>query len=111
MIIEMHSYLGYVIATILTCIAVLFILGMVLGMVALIQEISERLSDISSSFKQWGKSRIPDDFYHKNLNEAIELCENKGHNYDLSLDERMSYRTLYDWLVKYRSLKDKDENQ
>ena len=110
MIIEMHSYLGYMIAIILTCIAMLFILGMVLGMVAITQEISERLSDIISSFKQWRKSKIPDDFYRKNLDEAIELCESKSVNYNLNLDERMSYRTLYEWLVKYRYLRDRDEN-
>lgn len=109
MVIEMHSYLGYMIAVILTCVAVLFILGLVLGMVVLIQEMSERLSDITSSFKQWRKSKIPDDFYHKNLDEAIELCGDKDNNYNLSLDERMSYRTLHDWLIEYRDLKDKYE--
>lgn len=109
MIIDLNSYFGYIIAIILTCIAILFILGMVLGMVVLVQEMSERLPDISSAFKQWRKSKIPDDFYHKNLDEAIKLCEDKGDNYNLSLDERMSYRTLHDWLIEYRDLKDKHE--
>lgn len=111
MIMDLDFYMKCMLTIILTCIAVLFILGLILGMVVTIQEISERLSDITSAFKQWRKSKIPDDFYHKNLDEAIKLCGDKCDNYNLSLDERMSYRTLYDWLVKYRNLKDKDENQ
>ena len=54
--------------------------------------------------------RIPDDFYHKNLNEAIKLCGDKCGNYSLSLNERSSYSTLCDWLLEYRNLKDKHEN-
>lgn len=108
---DLDFYMKCMLTIILTCIAVLFILGLVLGMVVTIQEISERLSNITSAFKQWRKSRIPDDFYHKNLDEAIELCEDKGGNYNLSLDERMSYRTLHDWLIEYRDLRTRHENQ
>lgn len=111
MIIEMHSYLGYVIAIILTCIAVLLILGMILGMVALIQEISERLSDISSSFKEWRKSKKPNDFYHKSLDEAIKLCEDKADNYMLNLNEKAEYRTLGNWLAELKYLREDNENQ
>lgn len=110
MVIEMHSYLGYTIAIILTCIAVLFILGMVLGMIAMLQDILERIPDITSSFRAWRKSKIPDDFYHMNLDEAIKLCEDKGSNFSLSTDERANYRTLENWLTEYKYLKDKYEN-
>lgn len=106
---DLDFYMKCMLTIILTCIAVLFILGLMLGMVVAIQEISERLSDITSSFKRWRKSRIPDDFYHKNLDEAIELCADKCGNYNLSLNERSSYSTLCNWLLEYKKLKDKDE--
>lgn len=108
---DLDFYMKCAGAVILTCIAILFIAVLVLSIIVITQDIVERMSDISSTFKRWRKSRIPDDFYHKNLDEAIELCEDKGGNYNLSLDERMSYRTLHDWLIEYRDLRTRHENQ
>ena len=110
MIIEMHSYLGYMIAIILTCLAVLIIVAIVLGIVAMTQDIIERTSEITSVFKQWRKSKKPNDFYHKNLDEAIKLCEDKADNYMLNLNEKAEYRTLGNWLAELKYLREDNEN-
>lgn len=108
---ELNSYFGYVLAVILTCIAVIIVLGIILGIVAAIPELIERVSDIKSSYKRWRKSETPDDFYCRTLDEAIQVCRDKGSNSNLNVDERASYRTLENWLIEYKYLKEFHENK
>lgn len=49
----LEIYMKCILAVILTCIAVTFMVAMVLGITAMIQDMLERASGIASSFREW----------------------------------------------------------